>query len=119
MRLFVGLVEIFTVVSDLANGRIGCRRDFHQVQAPLPGKLNRLKRRHHPQLPTIFVHDSDFARPDAVIYTDPVSLPKTPFSDKSTPQASRPPDGGTDTQPQSARPKSPRGWVVEYSMGSL
>jgi len=54
-------------------------------------------------LPTIFVHDSNFACPNAVINADPVSLPKTPFSDNPTSQKSRPPEGGANTLPNPIR----------------
>ena len=84
VRFFVGLVEIFSVVGDLANRRVGGRRNFHQIQALLPGKLNRLERRHHTQLPAILIHHANFTRPDSVVHPYPVCLPKTPFRDKPT-----------------------------------
>jgi hypothetical protein len=54
-------------------------------------------------LPTIVVHNSDFTRPNAIINADPVSLPKTPFSDKPTSSTSRPPKGGANTYPRPIR----------------
>ena len=84
VRFFVGLVEVFSVVGDLANRRVGGRRNFHQIQPLLAGKLDRLKRRHHTQLPAIFIHHANFTRPDSIIHPNPVCLPKTPFRDKPT-----------------------------------
>jgi hypothetical protein len=55
-------------------------------------------------LPTIVVYDSDFARPNTVINADPVSLPKTTFSDKPTSRTSRPPIGVANTLPLPIRP---------------
>jgi hypothetical protein len=91
MRFLVGLVKVLAVVGDLANRRIGGRRDFHQVQPPITGKLDRFKWRHHTQLSAIFVHNANFTRPDAIVYANPVSLPKTPFSDNPTSKNYAPP----------------------------
>src|SRR5579862_7239575 len=84
VRFFVGLVKVFSVVGDLANRRVGGRRNFHQIQSPLAGKLNRLEWLHHTQLPAILVHHANFTRPDSIIHPNPVCLPKTPFRDKTT-----------------------------------
>ncbi len=71
LALLVGflvlLVEEFSVVHELANGRDGRRRDFHDIQARIPRRLHRVEKCHHPELVTLFVNHSDFARPDALV----------------------------------------------------
>jgi len=84
VRFLIGLVKIFSVVGNLTNRRVRRGRNFHQIEAPLPSKLDRLEWRHHPELPAIFVHDANFSRPNPIVYPDPVCLPKTPFRDKPT-----------------------------------
>jgi len=84
VRFFVGLVKIFSVVGDLANRRVGSRRNFHQIQSPLFRKLNRFKWRHHTQLPAILIHHANFTRPNSIVDPNPVCLTKTPFRDKPT-----------------------------------
>ena len=84
VRFFVGLVKVFSVVGDLANRRVGGRRNFHQIEPLLAGKLNRLERRHHTQLSAILIHHANFTRPDSIVHPNPVGLPKTPFRDKPT-----------------------------------
>ncbi len=84
VRFFVGLVKVFSVVGDLANRRVGGRRNFHQIQPLLAGKLNRLERRHHTQLPAILIHHANFTRAYSIVDSNPVCLPKTAFRDKPT-----------------------------------
>jgi len=84
VRFFVGLVEILSVIGDLANRRVSGRRNFHQIETTLARKLNRLKRRHHAQLAAILIHHANFTRSDSIVHPNPVCLPKTPFRDKPT-----------------------------------
>src|SRR2546421_153416 len=83
MSFFVGLVKIFAVVGDLANGRISRGRDFHQVEPSFPGQLHGLKRLHDAQLTTLFINPPDFASPDSFVDANAVALPEAAFCDKS------------------------------------
>src|SRR2546429_6320328 len=83
MSFFVGLVKIFAVVGDLANGRISRGRDFHQVEPSFPGQLHGLKRLHDAQLTTLFINHPDFASPDSFVDANAVALPEAAFCDKS------------------------------------
>src|SRR5258708_39191491 len=99
VRFLIGLVEIFSVIGDLANRWIGGWRDLYEIESTLAGKLDRLKRHHHAQLPAVFIHHSNFTRSDAVIDSNPVGLPKTAFSDKPTSTAPHSPASAADTTP--------------------
>ena len=90
VRFFVGLVKVLAVIGDLTYRRVRGRRDLHQIKPPLAGKLDGVKRNHHTQLPTVLINDTNFPRPDAIIYSNPVGLPKTPLSDKPTSKNLRP-----------------------------
>jgi hypothetical protein len=81
--LFALLVEEFAVIRDLADWRIRGGRDFHQVQSSFAGHFHGLERLHYSKLATLFINNSDFARPDPFVDADAVGLPEIPFSDKS------------------------------------
>src|SRR5712692_617072 len=81
--LFIELVKVFAVVGNLANRRNGGGRDFHQIESPLARQLHGFKRLHDAKLAAIFINHPDLARPNPLVYADPVTLPEVPFSDKS------------------------------------
>ena len=81
---FAFLIKIFAVVGDLADRRIGCRRNFHDVQPALTGKLHGLERLHDAQLRALFIYHANFPRPDAFIHPDTVIRPETSLGDKPT-----------------------------------
>src|SRR5437667_2527259 len=83
VSLFVGLVKILAVVSNLANGRISRGRDFHQVEPFLLGQLHGFKRLHDAELATFFIDHPDFASPDSFVDANAVALPEAAFCDKS------------------------------------
>src|SRR2546430_142110 len=80
--LFVCLVEIFAVVRDLANRRIGCGRNFHEIQPLFLRQLYGFKRLHDAELAALFINHPDLARPYAFINANTVALPEVPFCDK-------------------------------------
>jgi len=84
VSLFVGLVEVLAVIRDFANGRIGSRRNFHQIKALFARYLQRFKRLHYPKLTAFVINYADFASPNPVIYSYPVALlPEIPICDNS------------------------------------
>jgi len=83
VSLFVGLVKIFAVVGNLANGRISRGRDFHQVEPLLLGQFHGFKRLHDAELATFFIDHPDFASPDPFVDANAVALPEAAFCDKS------------------------------------
>jgi hypothetical protein len=83
VRLFILLIEKFTVVGDLANRWIRRRRNLHQVQSPFSRQTNSLVRLHHPKLRAFLINHPDFARPNPLIDAGTVALPEAPFCDIS------------------------------------
>jgi hypothetical protein len=87
LALLVGflvlLVLEFAVIGDLANRRIGCGRNLHQIQTAFTRQSHSFKRLHDAQLPAIFVNYPDFASPDPLVDADTVRLPEIPLSDKT------------------------------------
>ncbi len=63
-------VQKLAVVLDLADRRNGIRRDLDQIQRPLTGHLQRLKRCHDPQLFAVFVDNADLPRTDSFVGAD-------------------------------------------------
>src|SRR6202165_1099523 len=80
---FVGLIEILAVVGDLANGRIGRGRNFHQVESLFLGQLYGFKRLHDAELAAFFINHPDLASANPLVYANTVALPEVPFCDKS------------------------------------
>ncbi len=80
---FVLLVLEFAVIGNLANGRIRCRRNLHQIQTLFTRQTHCFERLHDAQLPTIFVNHPDFASSNPFIDADTVRLPEIPLSDKT------------------------------------
>src|SRR6266852_6595695 len=80
---FVSLVKILAVVGDLANRRIGGRRNFHQVETFFLGQLYGLKRLHDAELAALIINHPDFASADSLVYANAVGLPEAAFCDKS------------------------------------
>ena len=84
MRLLVRLVKVLAVIRDLANGRIGRRRNFHQIQAFFARHLNGFERLHYSKLAALFIDHADFASTNPVIHSYPVALlPEIPICDNS------------------------------------
>src|SRR5579872_1064665 len=82
--LLVQLVEEAAIVRDLANGRVGGRRNLHQVQSPFARHADGLEGLHHTHLPAILVYYANFASADSVIDSRALVRSKTPLGDKST-----------------------------------
>jgi len=59
---FVGLIEIFAVVGDLTNGRIG-RGEISTRSSPFPWPALCFKRLHDAELAALFINHPDLARP--------------------------------------------------------
>jgi hypothetical protein len=83
VRLFVLLILEFAVIGNLANRRIGRRRNFHQIQPPFARQAHRFKRLHDTQLPAFFVNHPDFPSAYPFVDADTVGLPEIPLCDKS------------------------------------
>ena len=81
VRFFVGLVEIFAVVGDLANWRIRRGRNFHQIKPALARQFQRFERLHDAKLAAIFINHSDFPSADPFVNSDTVALPEAAFCD--------------------------------------
>jgi len=77
------LILKFAVIRDLANRRIRCGRDFHQIQATFPRQAHSLERLHDAQLPTFFVNHPDFPSANTFVDTDAIGLPEIPLCDKT------------------------------------
>ncbi len=70
MDLPCELVLVLTEVQDPAHRRCCLRRDFHKIEVPLMGKLQRVNRRHDPKLNPILVDHSNFANANSFIHPD-------------------------------------------------
>src|SRR5260370_1951805 len=81
--LLVGLVKILAVVGDLANRRIGGRRDFHQVEPFFLGQFYGFKRLHDAELAALIINHPDFASADSLVDANTVGLPEAAFCDVS------------------------------------
>src|ERR1700732_4016731 len=106
--LFVGLVEIFAVVGDLTNGRIGRGRNFHQIEALFLGQLYGFKRLHDAELAALFINHPDLASADSFVNANTVALPEAAFCDKSP--SSTLLFMGTKRPTRTASPSTSRGW---------
>src|ERR1700683_612799 len=107
---FTFLIEIFAVVRDLANGRVGGWRDFYNVQSSFARKPHRFKRLHYAQLGAFLIDDANFARPDPFVYPDAIIRPETSLGDKPTSRTPALPGTNQYRQTGSARRD------VKYSM---
>jgi hypothetical protein len=84
VRFLVRLVKVLAVVRDFANGRIGRRRNFHQIETLFARHFHGFERLHYPKLPALFVNHPDFASSNPVVYSYPVALlPEIPICDNS------------------------------------
>ena len=63
------LILEFAKVHDLADGRRCIRDNLDEVEAALPCNLDRIRRTHQSQLPTV-VNDPDLGNPDIFVYAD-------------------------------------------------
>src|SRR5437879_5542912 len=81
--LLVGLIDIFAVVGDFTNGRIGRGRNFHQVEPLFLGQLYGFKRLHDAELAALFINHPDLARPYSFVNANTIALPEAAFCDKS------------------------------------
>jgi len=78
------LIKKFSVIRDFANGRIGRRRNLHQIQAFFARHSHRFVRLHDAQLAAFFIDYPDFPSPDAFVYASAVALlPEVTFCDIS------------------------------------
>ena len=84
VRFFVLLIKKFAVVRDFANGRIGCRRNLHQIQSLFARHSHRFVRLHDAKLAAFFIDHPDFTSPDAFVHSSAVALlPEVTFCDNS------------------------------------
>ena len=82
VRLLVLLIKKLAVIGDLANRRIGRRRNFHQIQTPFACHTKRFIWLHHSELATLLINDPDFTRPNPLVDAGAITLPEIPFCDK-------------------------------------
>src|SRR5262245_62103052 len=66
-RLLLRLILEFAVVEDLADGRVGFRRNLHKVEPGLDGPLEGISVRHDANVISRLVNQSYFAGPDRVV----------------------------------------------------
>ena len=83
VSLLALLVKKLTVIRDLANRRIGGRRNFHQIEASFARHTQSLEGLHYTKLATFIINHPDFPSADSFINTNTVGLPEVPLSDKS------------------------------------
>src|ERR1700685_3943806 len=84
VRFLVLLIKKFSVIRDFANGRIGRRRNLHQIQSLFARHPHGFVRLHDAQLAAFFVDHPDFTGSDSFIYASAVALlPEVAFCDIS------------------------------------
>jgi hypothetical protein len=81
VRFFVGLVEVFAVVGDLADWRIRRGRNFHQVKTALARQLHGLEWLHDAKLAALFINHPDLASANPLVNADAIALPEAAFCD--------------------------------------
>jgi len=83
VRFFVLLVKKFAVIRNFTNGRIGCRRNFHQIESAFARHLDGFVRLHDAKLTAFFINDPDFSRSDTLVHSSAIGLPEVTFCDNS------------------------------------
>ena len=74
LRLLFLLIDEFLIVNDLAHGRFGGRSNFHQIQFPFLGHLQRLCNRIDTLLGHIVAHNADARGGDGFVDAETVFL---------------------------------------------